>query len=402
MGDDFMSDEEGGESHILNTSRLQDATLRRSDCYRLVTKDTLTDDQREQVGSLVDHPDFCALVLPEDAAASVKAVDYDAAALLSLLRRPRALPDQFSDVESRRNVLRLILDGILEVDVDGEFVSGNDAYERLSLPSVEASARSTGAGTLAQRAIRFGIRLGLQHTAALAARLYTFNRRPPTPAFFRKAPTAQAVRRLLRLDSAPPAVRGEWKEETKAPPEDTTAPSQGDRYWLVFRPRDPAYPANRAASSGHKIYVSPRPTRVPAVFDTMTEAISPEHVYRFKVARQPWGLLRPDKFVLYLRDESAFRQTAAVLTDAFADHSGQGVPFAGRLGDGELLSWGKDPSGEAFKAGWRDSGSWRVGITNILAQAIVDAQRWGLASPDTYALVRVRLEGVDPHTWTPD
>jgi hypothetical protein len=106
--------------------------------------------------------------------------------------------------------------------------------------------------------------------------------------------------------------------------------------------------------------------------------------------------------VLYLRDESAFRQTAAVLTDAFADHSGQGVPFAGRLGDGELLSWGKDPSGEAFKAGWRDSGSWRVGITNILAQAIVDAQRWGLASPDTYALVRVRLEGVDPHTWTPD
>lgn len=396
-----MSEQGADQSHVLKTSGLQDATLRRSDRYRLVTNETLTDDQREQVGSLADHPDFCALVLPEDAAASVKAVDYDAAALLSLLRRPRSLPDQFSDAESRRNVLRLILDGILEIDVNGTFVSGHDAYERLSLPAVGSPERPTETAMLSRRAIRFGIRLGLQNTAALAARLYTFNRRPPTPEFFRKAPTAQAVRRLLRLGPSPPAVRGQWKEETTSPAEDATAPSEGDRYWLVFRPCDPAHSANRAASSGHKIYVSPRPARVPAVFDTVTEAISPEHVYRFKVARHPWGLLRPDKFVLYLRDESSFRETAAVLTDAIADHSGQGVPFAGRLGDGELLAWGQDPSGEAFHAEWRDSGSWRVGITNILAQAIVDAQRWDLDSPETYARVRLQLEGIDPYTWTP-
>jgi hypothetical protein len=169
----------------------------------------------------------------------------------------------------------------------------------------------------------------------------------------------------------------------------------------VFRPRDPAYPADRTDSSGHKIYVSPRPTRVPDAFDTVAETISPEHVYRFKVARHPWGWLRPDKFVLYLRDEASFRQTAAALTDAFADHSGHGVPFTGALGDGPLLSWGVDPSLEEFNAEWRDPGSWRVGITNTLAQALVDAQRWGISSPETYAHARVRLEGVDPNTWTP-
>lgn len=386
---------------VLNASGLRDATLRRSDRYRLVTKETLSDSQREQIGSLVDHPDFCAVVLPEDSTASAKAVDYDAAALLSLLRRPRPLPDQFSDAESRRNVLRLILDGILEIEVDGEFISGREAYEWLPRPDFRSSERLTGTAKLSRRAIRFGLSLNFQNTAALAARLYTFNRRPPTPTFFRQFPTAQAVRHFLRLDTPGPAVRGKWKEERRDPAEERSAQQESDSYWLVFRPHDPAYPASRSTSSGHKIYVSPRPDRLPDVFDKVTEAISPEHVYRFKVARHPWGLLRPDKFVLYLRDESSFRHTAEVLTDTVSDHSGQGVPFAGDLGDGELLSWGKDPSVKEFNAEWRDPGSWRVGITNTLAQAIVDAQRWEVASPETYALVRVQLEGVDPRTWTP-
>ena len=332
----------------------------------------------------------------------MKAVDYDAAALLSLLRRPRSLPDQFSDAESRRNVLRLILDGILEIDVEGEFVSGKDAYELLPRPTFQSPEHLTETAQLSHRAIRFGCRLKLQSTSVLASRLYTFNRRPLTPPFSRKAPTAQAVRRFLQLAPSAPAVWGEWKEETRAPAEEESLAQERDRYWLVFRPRDPTYPTNRSASSGHKIYVSPQPDRVPEVFDRVTDAIAPEHVYRFKVARHPWGLLRPDKFVLYLRDEPSFRQTAEVLIDAIADHSGQGVPFAGGLGDGKLLSWGRDPSVEEFNAEWRDPGSWRVGITNTLAQAIVDAQRWDLASPETYALVRVQLEGVDPRTWTPD
>jgi len=386
----------------LNVSDFRDAKLRRCDGYRLVTKENLSDAQREQIGSLADQPDFCALVLPEDSAASMKAVDYDAAALLSLLRRPRALPDQFSDAESRRNVLRLILDGIIEIDVGDDFVSGKDAYEVLPLPTFPSSERLKDTARLSRRAIRFGLRLNLQSPAALAARLYTFNRRPLTPGFSRRVSSAQAVRDFLRLDIPGPAVRGKWKEETGDTAVDASGSQESDRYWLIFRPRDPVYLVNRSASSGHKIYVSPQPDRVPDVFDTVTETISPEHVYRFKIARHPWGLLRPDKFVLYLRDESSFRYTAEMLTDSISDHSGQGVPFAGRLGDGELLSWGQDPSVEAFNVEWRDPGSWRVGITNILAQAIVDAQRWDLASPETYALVRVQLEGVDPRTWTPD
>ena len=59
---------------------------------------------------------------------------------------------------------------------------------------------------------------------------------------------------------------------------------------------------------------------------------------QFKVGPDAAGLLRPDKFVVYLRDAAELRAVAAELTRALAGARPHGVPFSAELaGDGHTV-----------------------------------------------------------------
>lgn len=372
---------------------LEERALRRSDNYRLVTADALSEDQQKRVAGLESHPDFCGLLVPDDGEDTVKVVDHEGAALLSLLRRPRPLPASFQDAASCRNILGLILDDVLEIEIDEQFVSGRRAYDRLPVGAPPSSSNSGGqCQALSRQAIRYAVRLGVEQAGLLATRLYCYNRLPPATTSCRGLSTEREVRSFLGLGGDSSNVWADWEE---------TNSIGGSDYWLVFQPRERTASGQASPTSGYKIYVSPRPDRLADVLHTVARTISPEAVYRFKVAGRPSGVLRPDKFVLYLRSADSLERTADNLVDILPEGTGHGVPFTADLADHGLLSWGVDPGGGDLEAEWKETGSWRTWITDCLARAIVDARRWGLDEPDEYALYRAHLEGVDTATWSP-
>jgi len=80
-----------------------------------------------------------------------------------------------------------------------------------------------------------------------------------------------------------------------------------------------------------------------------------------------------------------------------------GVPFTAEVAGEGLLSWGLDPPASEHLIEWQERESWRLWLTNRLANAILlarqDPER--TIEPSLFALERLRLEGVDTTTWTP-
>jgi hypothetical protein len=82
------------------------------------------------------------------------------------------------------------------------------------------------------------------------------------------------------------------------------------------------------------------------------------------------------------------------------------VPFTAALDDDGLLSWGVDPPAAQHLLNWQPRESWRLWLTNRLANALLTAR--GTPAPTAkprepweYALERLRLDGVDTDTWAP-
>ena len=116
-----------------------------------------------------------------------------------------------------------------------------------------------------------------------------------------------------------------------------------------------------------------------------------------KLAATPAGLCRPDKLVVYFVDLAGLRVVAGRLADRCGEWSVHLVPFTAAATSDGLLSWGIDPARAT------GLGSWREWVTRRLARHLCDAR----AAPDSgvepwrYALERIRLDGVDPESWSP-
>ena len=112
------------------------------------------------------------LVADRDSGLADKVVDEAAAQLFSDLHRPGPLP---ADAAGR--FAELVLDGVLELDSAGGFVSGPLAYEAVVEPH-ELPSELDRLGRLSHAAVRYADRLQLRDVGATTARLYFFNRVP--------------------------------------------------------------------------------------------------------------------------------------------------------------------------------------------------------------------------------
>jgi hypothetical protein len=133
-------------------------------------------------------------------------------------------------------------------------------------------------------------------------------------------------------------------------------------------------------------------------------AVSRSASFSWKVGADVYGLLRPDKIVVYFERFADLQETAASLSERLKGCPAHGVPFTAQLGAAGLLSWGVDPPAEEdLRLPWPQRESWRLRICNRLAAALVLAKRsqQPRISASLFALERLRLEGIDPRTWTP-
>jgi hypothetical protein len=381
-------------SNTPTSADLLTARFRTADAYELVLFDRLSAGQQTAFAELQRDPNFYGLLRPRhDSTRTIKAVTRDSALLLLSLTTPGSLPffvrREPNAVEA---ISDLVLSGILEIEHDGEFVSGVAATSLLV--SSPTSANEHPLTRLSLDAIRFAAEHRLPDVGRVAGELYQFNRQPLTPRWSRALRDREAVLSFAGLEAGSPARRelvAEWDIDARG---DSQA-------WIYFVHRGPSS-SQRTSSSredAYKLYVSPALADFPRAFAAVSSVASRRGVRHLKIGSDASGLLRPDKLVLYFPDLDSLLGSAREIEDALPDVAAQGVPFTAPIDPRGLLSWGADPPSSAQPLSWQAKDSWRTWLVSRLASSLLEGQE---SDPETrvqYALDRLRRDGVDTQRW---
>lgn len=380
-------------------ARLRSARFRAHPGYALVAFDRLDDSERSSLEELRPDPDFYGILRPRDGSSgSLKRVDPDTALLLLSLEEPGGLPSfalaRLGD--DLRPIAQLLLDGLLEVERDGCFVSGPESVAALDRAPERGPARDGALAALSERAVRLAQDLPARDASSIALRLYLYNRLPATARRRRELGDAARVARALGLEREPLAgmLAEHWRAVDVPPPNDG---------WLVWSARRPRAGA-RGPGPTYKLYVSPHPEHLGPAFARMVTVLTARGAQTFKAGRDLGGVLRPDKLVAYFQDRAEMLETGRALVGALAGLRAQGVPFTAALDDAGLVSWGVDPERPGFQVPWLSEESWRMRVTQRLAAALCAARAAPTAElePWQFALERMRAEGIDVATWAPE
>ena len=193
-------------------------------------------------------------------------------------------------------------------------------------------------------------------------------------------------------------------------PPDRPWPGRGLRHRLL-QPADPwlswssrlVRRTPSASEPTYKLYVSPHLDSIRDAFQTTVQVISKLAVPSFKVGGDVYGLLRPDKLVVYFENVDDLQRASSLLTERLAGRPPHGVPFTAEIAGDGLLSWAIDPPRDLSLPGWQQAGSWRIWVTNCLSTALLSAKAAATEAvePCRFALDRLRLDGVDTTSWIP-
>lgn len=366
--------------------------FRANPCYDLVLFDRLPAGQRDALAELAREPGFYGVLRPRgDSGLGVRSVDRDTALLFLTLREPGPLPVYARGMlgeAAGRTVARLVADGVLEVADGNAFVSGAAALRLLGGGAEELGNGRIAALSLA--ALRHAEALPVDDVSRLSWGLYAFNRHPLTPYWRRTLPSAEAVEHHLGISLGGSNQRRLDRSWVRLPMEG----------WLSWGTRGRDRAPSSWAGSTYKLYVSPAPEALAESFGAVLDALADARAYQFKIGPDAAGLLRSDKIVAYFHGFDPLARAAEAVERHLGETPAQGVPFTSEIGGDGLISWGVDPP---RSEGTGERESWRLWLARRLARAILDARRAGGegGEPWRFALERLRLEGVDPATWTP-
>ena len=369
--------------------------FRASPDYRLVAHADLPEEDRRHFAPLAEDPEHFGLLVPVSCVQSgVKAVGAELARLFGALSRPGALPPEVVRAPHPRLNARLaglVLDGVLEVELDGAFASGPAAGPLLAGPGSPA-ARAHPLSALSRAALRLAWSVPTEDPAQLSGWIYGFNAVPLGPAWLRRLGSAERWLELIGLHDG-----GRNHRRVASGYHETPHPA-----WHGWTRRTGAPGA--AQHLGYKLYVSPHPRVLVEAFDGVLDVLLAEQVPAFKLGKGPAGVLRPDKLVVYLDGWESLHALALRLEAALAGVPAQGVPFTAPLSEDALLSWGMDPPPHARLRGYGPIESWRLWLSNQLARAVLHARSRGADADQAlaYASTRLRLEGVDTGLWIPE
>jgi hypothetical protein len=370
---------------------LRGSVFRANRSYELVVLDRLDPRERGLVGDPRLDPNLYGALRPRPGSGlPVRPASRDLALLFLTLLEAGSLPRYlFAELglEAERTVAKLVLDRVLEVERDGEFVAGGDAADLGSRAPELGIGR---VGQLSTAALLYGEALAGLSVEALAARLYEYGRQPRSPALVSAFPDARAVGEYLGLPehASPMQPPGPWVEAT----------AENGEHWRLWLPVSAG--ARRGADPApYKLYISPSWETLPEVLDTTFEVLaSCRGVIAVKLASGLEGMLRPDKLIGYFWELGELRDAAECLASRAAGWTAHGVPFTASIALDGVLSWGQDPPPAA------NLGSWRQWLARRLAGYLVAARANPTSElrPWQFALERIGLDGVDTETWAPE
>jgi hypothetical protein len=382
-------------------NQIAGATFRSSRRFRLVPRERAPRHVRAAVAGLADDVDFFGLLLPRSSVdRETKAVCHDTARLFEALRMPGELPPDLVERlggRADKAIARLVLDGILELQIRQRFVSGPEAFGHLFTDIPHFALR----GAIGQ--LTFQALVSAQHFLgagfrALASYLYRYNTAPASPAWRSKLPTTRAAHEHLATTLVPwrpAAVHRTWT---------LLGGRESDSHWIMWRrSRVSAGPAEFRRLTACKLFISPTCGALRETFHSTIPILADSPAFAFKVGSDLPGWLRPDKLVAYFARHADLTDTAARLQAALNGVPWQGVPFSAALSGDGLLSWGMDPAEDAQTFGWNGRESWRVWVTHRLAESLLAASRCPdlPVAPWTFALAALELDGIVPTTFVP-
>ena len=393
--------------HLLapNPVNLKEVRLRASPAYELVLFDRLSEIEQHALRGLGDDPDCYGVLRPRDPNSSLKAVSRDTALLLLSLQQAGSLPRYAArslGEDGLSSIAKMILDGILEIEANGEMISGPRACA-LVCGTTAAPEKERSLAAMSRRAVEYAAALELLDPLALSARLYAYNCIPASPRWRTLLPRDAATAEYLGLvDGAPARVMfREWRALPESP------------VWISWQARSSRWEKTYGSepATTYKLYVSPACDRLPEAVQAIADAVVHSNAMHWKVGKGIFGLLRPDKMVIYFRQLADLREVALKIMNCLEGCAPHGVPFTAELAGAGLLSWGVDPPDEAHVLPWLEGESWRGKVCNRLALALVQAgnEAGGDLAGETlvhtsaarFAIRRLRLEGIDTDTWTP-
>ena len=367
---------------------LIDQRFRANPAYELFPREQLAGDDGDQaLTSPFSEPLYGYLQPKPRSELPRRPASPDMALLFLALQREGAVPEYFRSVLGRNaesHLMRLVLDGVLEVEHQSAFVSGPNAGEIL-LGNLAYSGKGRIA-SLSIDALRYAEALGDLSIPDMTRRLYDFGRRPVTSAQKRSIHHAESdgFRDFLRV--AWPALNTYWVRSNPT-----------DAYWMVWRPIRGNDNGERAR---FKLYVSPGLDETAEALQASAEILGQSPGIRgLKLGRGISGLTRADKLVAYFSRIDDLQEAGCRLHRRLEGCLVHGVPFTAELSPDGLLSWGADPPRKAPG----QPGSWRLWLADKLATYLTAARRTKVSAPIwRFALGRLRLDGVNPDTWAPD
>jgi hypothetical protein len=308
---------------------------------------------------------------------------------LLTLQSPSALPRYALAALGERAepfISQLILDGILQVDDGGTILSGTEAFELISGGSAVGEPESRLA-VLSRNALEYAANLGSAPSNVLSGRLYMYNRVAVSPRWERILPNSGAVEAYLGAADRNTlrTLNVGWQR----------LPADGPgEAWMAWQSLRAIRPRNAALT--YKLYVSPVCEELRAGFSALVRSVAESVAFHFKVGRDVYGLLRPDKMVAYFWDFADLQTAGASLLEKLEGCPAQGVPFTAEIGGEGLISWGVDPPVASQSVPWLERESWRSRVCNLLGSALA------VGKTPRFAMERLRVEGIDPGTWAPN
>lgn len=300
---------------------------------------------------------------------AMKLVCKNTARVLASFQEQASIPTGQWDATELNTVLaRLVLDGVLRILWNGQFLSGSSAWIAL----FEGEHPQEKSHCLASDALCYAQALRLKNPLQLSMRLYTYNSVPNTHFWRKRFPDSAAVIQFLGSPTK--------KHLTQ------------NRGWLAWQAKRWQWHPDKPL---YKLYLSPQLVALQECWQSVLPVIIESQAVGLKIGADARGLLRPDKIVAHFENYRALMETADELRKALVGFPWQGVPFTAALDSSGLLSWGVDlPSANCE--------SWRSWLTYRLATAIIDASKTDLpVEPWQYAIERLRLEGINTQDWTP-
>ncbi len=220
--------------------------------------------EQEQLRRLTGQSAVPAILRPKPGAqGTIKMVDEDFLRLLDSLRTPAAVPGCAALCGMPRFLKLSVLDGILEVEIGGQFVSGPAAaglVEDVAFESLPADRIAE----LSLEALRYAAALPVMEARALSSRLYGYNSIPCGTKWKSALGTPENIADLLGL-----GVRGQNHQALAEQGYDAVEHPQ----WLAWTRRTDWETGARA---GIKLYISPRPECLLTVFARRNSGVGPQ------------------------------------------------------------------------------------------------------------------------------